>query len=81
MTPIHRRGFLIGIGGAGLTVTASQSQSPGSAAASAPVPSDVTRKLAQHLVSAKVSDLPAAVLKERQENAVELRGLRPRRQP
>src|SRR5438128_293202 len=62
MTNMHRRGFLLGMGGASLTVTASQN--PGSTAASAPAAADVTRKLARRLVSAKVSDLPAAVRKE-----------------
>src|SRR5215470_11565720 len=65
MTNIHRRGFLIGVGGAGiaaasqgaLTELHAQSSNAGEAA-------DVTRTLARYIVSAKPGDLTPGVRKE-----------------
>jgi 2-methylcitrate dehydratase PrpD len=58
MTNIHRRGFLLGIGGASLAgATPAQSQQQASA-------DDVTRRLARYIVSAKFEDLPASARKE-----------------
>src|SRR5206468_84475 len=58
MTNIHRRGFLLGVGGASLAaVTPPQPMKMQSA-------DNVTRTLARYVVSAKVGDLPTGVRKE-----------------
>src|SRR5262245_6992481 len=58
MTSIHRRGFLLGIGG--VTVAASAQQNPAIREETA----NVSRLLANYIVAAKPADLPAGVKKE-----------------
>ena len=65
MTNIHRRGFLLGVGGATLAAAASQQPLPdGSSKVKSQSADDVTRRIARYVVSARVENLPAAVRKE-----------------
>src|SRR5262245_51351352 len=72
MTNIHRRGFLLGLSGAGVAAAVPQeapAQNPGSGKADAAVETqtaltDVTRRLARYIVGAKAQDLPAGARKE-----------------
>src|SRR5262245_10927870 len=72
MTNIHRRGFLLGLSGAGVAAAVPQeapAQNPGSGKADAAVEAqtavtDVTRRLARYNVGAKSQDPPAGAREE-----------------